>query len=116
MPDYVEPTEPQKLAMYEIYKLIHSSHFSPAKKRSVMTATLGYETWSWRVVGITEEAIKAIARNNYRKPSGVLVRDHTHPRSETYKAIFDDAQTPLSFEDWWWGSGCDEGYNDFCCA
>ena len=98
---FVEPTADEKRSMYEMYKLIHGSHFSPAKKRSVMTAVLGYESWSWRVVGITEEAIKAIARNGFKKPSHVLARDHTHPRSETYALIFDRCNHPLPFDAWW---------------
>jgi len=26
---------------------------------------LAYEKWSWRVVGITEEAVRVIANNNF---------------------------------------------------
>lgn len=97
---FVEPTADEKRSMYEMYKLIHGSHFSPAKKRSVMTAVLGYESWSWRVVGITEEAIKAIARNDFKKPSHVLARDHNPPRSNTYAKIFSGTE-PMPFADWW---------------
>lgn len=98
--EYREPTDAEKELIYRIYDLIYSSHFSLSKKRSLMTAALGYETWSWRVVGITEEAIKAIARNNFNKPSKMLARDHTQPRSVTYTEIF-DKEKMMSFTEWW---------------
>lgn len=68
-----------------------------------MTAVLGYELWSWRVVGITTEAIRAIARNNFNKPSSMLARDHSQPRVQTYNRIFEKSQSPsvMSFDDWW---------------
>ena len=78
--------------------MIFDSSFTPIKKRSLMTAVLGYETWSWRVVGITEEAIKAIARNNFNYPTRTLARDHTRTRSETYNRTFNEK---MVFEDWW---------------
>lgn len=97
--EYKEPSESEKLNLYRIYELIYDNHFSLPKKRSVMTAVLGYETWSWRVVGITEEAIKAIAKNNFNKPSNTLARDHTHTRSNTYTKIFSEGKMP--FHAWW---------------
>jgi hypothetical protein len=98
MKEYREPTDGEKTLIYKIYELIYSSHFTLPKKRSLMTAALGYETWSWRVVAISEEAIKAIARNNFNKPSNILARDHTSSRSETYTKIFEEK---MSFQTWW---------------
>jgi hypothetical protein len=95
---YVEPTQQKKKELYKFYELIFDSTFTLPKKRSVITAVLGYETWSWRVVGITEEAIKAIARNNFNKPSRVLARDHTLSRKETYSRIFNEK---MGFNEWW---------------
>lgn len=95
---YKEPTEADKRRLYEFYELLFDSHFTLSKKRSVITAVLGYETWSWRVVGISEEAIKAIASNNFNKPSGKLARGHTLARVITYNKIFNEK---MEFEDWW---------------
>jgi len=97
--EYREPTESEKRLIYTIYELLYSSHFTLPKKRTMMTAALGYETWSWRVVGITEEAIKAIARNGFNKPSRMLARDHSRPRAETYTKIF--AEEKMPFQVWW---------------
>lgn len=96
--EYREPSDEEKELIYRIYELIYSSHFTLPKKRSLMTAALGFETWSWRVVGITEEAIKAIARNNFNKPNKTLARDHMQPRSETYTKIFKEK---MSLQTWW---------------
>jgi hypothetical protein len=85
--------------MYDFYTLICRSHFSLPKRRALMTASLDYETWSWRVVAITESAIRAIAYNNFVKPSRKLSRDHTFPRAQTYDHKFFDEI--LSFDDWW---------------
>ena len=93
------PTTTEQQVLYEFYQLIYNSHFALPKKRSLMTAVLGYERWSWRVVGITEAAIKVIAENKFRKPSRLLARDHTTPRSATYSKIFSEDMLPLS--DWW---------------
>ena len=93
------PTEEEKRLIYEIYLLLCRSHFSLAKKRSLMTAALGYETWSWRVMGISEKAVLAIARNDFKKPSKVLSRDHGRPRSETYNEEFFADKKPI--QEWW---------------
>lgn len=93
-----EPNDEEKKALYKFYEIIFDSHFSLSKKRSLITAVLSYETWSWRVVGITEEAIKVIARNNFKKPSKALARDHSVPRVETYNRVF---EAKMNFDDWW---------------
>jgi hypothetical protein len=95
---YREPTEAEKRNYYAIYELVFDSHFSLSKKRSVMTAVFGYEAWSWRVVGITEDAIRAIARNNFNKPARVLARDHQLPRVTTYNKLF---EKKMPFGEWW---------------
>ena len=93
------PTAEQQEAIYEFYCLIYSSNFAQAKKRTLMTSVMCYEKWSWRVVGITENAVRAIARNNYNKPKKILARDHVNPRAETYSKIF--SGDLMSLHDWW---------------
>lgn len=93
-----EPTDEERRKLYTIYELIFDSGFSRPKQRSVITAVLGYEVWSWRVVGITVDALKAIARNNYNKPARMLARDHSKPRVETYNKIFEQR---MAFQEWW---------------
>jgi len=93
------PSEEQRKEMYSFYVAIYESSFALSKKRSVMTAVLDFQRWSWRVVGISEEAIKLIALEDYKKPVGKLARDHSIPRSVTYSSIFQDSL--LEFDAWW---------------
>ena len=93
------PSTAQQSLMHQFYCLIHSSGFALSKKRTLMTSVMGYEKWSWRVVGISEEAIRAIAKHGYRKPPRTLARDHVKPRAETYTKIFEGDLMPL--EEWW---------------
>lgn len=97
---YVEPTQQKKEELYKLYELIFDSTFTLSKKRSVITAVLGYETWSWRVVGITEEAVKAIARNNFNKPSRKLCRYKQSSKAlmQMQNQIF---KQKMVFNEWW---------------
>jgi len=97
---YRTPDESEIKTLYQFYKLIFDSGFSLPKKRSIMTAVLGYETWSWRVVAITEEAVKAIARNGFKKPAKELSRDHAISRAETCKKIF-EREKAMELKTWW---------------
>lgn len=84
---------------YEFYKLIYTSPFDRGKKRMVMTSALGYESWSWRVVGISRDAIFEIKNNNFKHPAKKLSRDHKIPRSKFIDSLFDENLQPL---DIWW--------------
>jgi len=94
----IEPTQKTIEEIYKFYLQIYDSEFNDAKKRNLMTGALGYETWSWRVIGITYNAITAIAKNNFNLPKG-LQRDHyKKSRAETYKIIFSKR---LALKEWW---------------
>jgi len=95
-----EPPKVDKFEMYSLYKALYKTHFSITKKRNIMTSILGREKWSWRVVGITKEAIKKIIEYNYKvSVKKELQRDHYFQgRNQTYSEIFDKFHT---FDDWW---------------
>jgi len=97
--EYKEPSQDEKLTFYRIYELIYNSHFTLIKKSAMMTAALDNEKWSRRVVGISEAAIKAIAKNDFKKPNGKLTRAHSISPSETYFQLFYGALLP--FQPWW---------------
>jgi len=97
--ELIEPTQSKKELMYKFYLLTYESNFELSKKRSLMTATMGYEKWAWRVVGITPKAIIEIAKNDYKLPKA-LQRDHLkQSRSQTFNAIFSNKK--YEFEEWW---------------
>ena len=101
---FIFPTDATKKEIYEFYLLINDSNFSLPKKRNLMSAALSYETWGWRVVGITKDALHRIASNNYNLPVG-LQRDHNkQSRAETFNQLFDKTRSSykqLSCEEWW---------------
>ena len=95
-----EPNLEMKKQMYEFYKMTFNSCFTERKKINLMTSISGWEKWSWRVVGITQNAINEIHYiNGNSKVTKLLVRDHFFQgRSETYKKMI---LKLLSFEEWW---------------
>ena len=95
----MKPESSKRRNFYEFYKLIYSSPFDRGKKRMVMTSVLGHESWSWRVVGISKNAILEIKNNDFKHPSKKLSRDHKIPRSEFIDKLFDEKLQP--FEIWW---------------
>ena len=98
------PTDATKREIYKFYLLIYESDFNKAKRNNLMTGAFGYEEWGWRVVGITHEAITAIAKNNFNLPQGLQRDHHKQKRADTYKEIF---SRRFAFEEWWnmiWGN------------
>ena len=96
--ELIEPSKNKIECMYKFYLLTYDSNFSLAKKRNIMTAVLSYELWAWRVVGISPNAVKAIAKNNFNLPIG-LQRDHwKKTRKDTFDKIF---KSKFTLDDWW---------------
>jgi hypothetical protein len=95
----MEPELSRRHYFYEFYKLIYNSPFDRGKKRMVMTSALGHETWSWRVVGISKDAVFEIKNNNFNHPASKLSRDHKIPRSKFIDSLF--VGELQDFESWW---------------
>ena len=95
-----EPNIYLKKDMYNMYLSLFDSHFSERKKLNLMTAITGWEPWSWRVVGITIDAVGLVKeKKGHSSVSKELVRDHYFQgRTDTYKKILSKR---LSIEDWW---------------
>jgi len=95
-----EPSIELKKNMHELYMKVFESSFTNQKKINLLSSIGGWEPWSWRVVGITTNAVKRIwdcgGHANVRKE---LVRDHFFQgRVVTYKKML---EKKLSFESWW---------------
>ena len=77
MPKGTEPSEKLKKEMYEFYVKVFESSFDQQKKKNLLTSITGWEPWSWRVVGITANAVGAIVENDgHARVKSQLVRDH----------------------------------------
>jgi hypothetical protein len=86
--------------LYELYKIIFASaHFQPKKKELLLTAIFGREEWTWRVIGITKDALLLIKQNNFKNTKGTQ-RGHIKSRRKTFTKMLDGI-APLNFEEWW---------------
>ena len=95
-----EPDLKTKKQLYELYINVFNSSISNLHKEKILGTIFSYEPWSWRVVGITIDAVGLVKENNGHSSSArELVRDHYFQgRTETYKKMLSKL---LSFDDWW---------------
>lgn len=85
------------LSLFSAYKGC-PEQFGIHNMTRILTGLMGDRLWSWRVVGITPEALALFAEHEFNKPPkrGSVVRGHLHSRRLTTKALFDlDAPLPL---------------------
>jgi len=94
-----EPDERYLDELYEIYvSVFNSTLLSKGKKEGLIDAIFMWETWSWRVVGISFNALKKIKENDFRgKPKG-LVRGHIVDRAITRQSLLERL---FERRDWW---------------
>ena len=95
-----EPSKKIKEEIYKLYTQIYDSSFDKQKKKNLLTSIAGWEPWSWRVVGITVDAVGRILENNgHARVKSELVRDHFFQgRSKTYENML---VNKLDFENYW---------------
>jgi hypothetical protein len=94
-----EPSIYQRRAIYDLYKVIFKCELPEHKKQLLLTVSFGYEKWSWRVVGITKQAIIEFANNDYKYKTRTFNRDHFYQdRNVTFSLMLKNI---ISFEDWW---------------
>lgn len=112
--------------IYKKYSLIYDAHkndpvfFSPAFCTRELTAILGGRSFSWRVIGITTEALLIYKSSDFvdpklfaktkGKPTNYykIQRAHIRPRIETTKELLRDVKhaTPESFIEYWLKNDC----------
>ena len=54
--------------LYKLYVCIRKSGFPCRKQYNLLRSLLVGEEWSWRVVGISENALTKFAENEFKKP------------------------------------------------
>ena len=96
-----EPSEDIKKDIYSLYTRIYDSNFSDQKKKNLLTSIAGWEPWSWRVVGITANAVGEIVEANgqSKQIKSKLVRDHYfQSRSTTSNNLL---KRKYNFQEYW---------------
>ena len=76
-------------AVYEVYASIFAQPFSVPRKSVIFSALLAGEPWSWQVIGISQAALEALSKSDFRYLGGTVCRAHIVDRFSTAKAIFD---------------------------
>jgi hypothetical protein len=88
--------DPQlRTALHAVYKALYETHrasptvFQPHDLTRMLTGLMGSRPWSWRVIGITPQALSCFSRHGYNKPPDRQIqRGHLHGRSGTAKELF----------------------------
>ena len=87
-----------KEVMYEGYVALYNLRVSTRTKHRMFSELTAENPDNWRVVGITEAALKEFAKNDFNRPTTVC-RAHTVERIQTSRDMFDG---PLLDIDAWW--------------
>ena len=86
--------------LYELYVCIRKSGLPKKKQYDLVRALLVAEEWTWRVVGISRNALREHARNDFKKPKGKIDRHHYRQSFvETAKPMLEGKEIML--EDEW---------------
>jgi hypothetical protein len=73
--------------------------FTKADATRMLTGLMGARPWSWRVVGITSEALEIFATNNFKQITGQVQRGHYNDRASTAQLLFLDRSIPMPIEE-----------------
>ena len=82
--------------LYCLYVHIYKTNLVDQKKRHLFRELLAGEEWTWRVVGISVNALERFKENEYKKPLGIQ-RDHIKPFKHTSKLML---ATLLTEDEW----------------
>lgn len=82
-------------ALHSVYKALYETHrasptvFQPHDLTRMLTGLMGSRPWSWRVIGVTPQALACFSRYGYNKPPDRQIqRGHLHGRSGTARELF----------------------------
>lgn len=87
-----------KKQIYDVYLAIFKLDFKLQRKCSIMTSLLGGDEWSWRVIGITINALNLLEKNQYKYLKSSICRAHIIGRLTSAKEVY-DIDEPVSFEE-----------------
>jgi hypothetical protein len=86
--------------IYNDFLLIKKMKSDFKIKKNILTHLLSSHSNPWRVVGITEDALKQFKNYDFKKTSRMgIERAHLTDRSELYANLLNS--TFVSIEDWW---------------
>lgn len=77
----------------------HPNAFTNADATRMLTGLMGSRPWSWRVIGITRNALEVFAQNDFQRPAGKIQRGHRDDRASTARALFRETDAPLPLDE-----------------
>lgn len=92
-----------KRDLYRLYKELFKINKSnpellpPMRLNSIFTNIMASQDWGWHVIGISQDALKAYKKNNFKHPKGKLHRGHLTMRAKTTNQFF-GLDKPLSLD------------------
>ena len=99
------PTINTKKELHNIYESVFKSSLPMTKKERILNSIFGYESWSWRVVGISKKALDVFKNNEFKYKSGVFQRDHYfQPRYITMRKMLENFMQIQEWWDWYWNN------------
>ena len=91
-----------KNELYKIYLAIFNldpEKESIQRKCTIMTALMGGKKWSWRVVGITKDALQVYANQDFKQKShSSIQRAHIKDRKDMYGELL---SRKYEINEWW---------------
>lgn len=83
-----------RLAIYGVYVALFNARLQcpdgvlDRDMTRLLTGLMAAKEWSWRVIGITPEALEVFAEHDFRRPAGKLQRGHVVDRVVTARELF----------------------------
>ncbi|OGT00542.1 MAG: hypothetical protein A3F73_06990 [Gallionellales bacterium RIFCSPLOWO2_12_FULL_59_22] len=93
-----------RAALHSVYVAIFNAKqtcpegFRDNDTTRLLTALMGSKPWSWKVVGVTPEALDLFKQNNFKRPPRLIQRGHKINRVETARQLF-DRPTPIMLDE-----------------
>lgn len=91
-----------RAALYSVYVALFEARrtcpaaFGQGDLTRMITGLMGSRPWSWRVIGITSEALKLFQEHDFKKPPKLIERGHQQDRASTARDLFSSpAPMPL---------------------
>ncbi|MES2074929.1 MAG: hypothetical protein V4462_04845 [Pseudomonadota bacterium] len=88
-------------ALYALYVALlemlkeYPAVFTKADATRMLTGLTGSRPWSWRVIGITRDALDIFAANNFMRVADLVQRGHKNDRASTAQLVFLDRNSSM---------------------
>lgn len=94
-----------RTALFDLYLALFTTFkknpgvFTKADATRMLTSLMGSRPWSWRVIGITPDALEVFAANNFQRVAGLVHRGHRNDRASTAQMLLLERTTPMPIDD-----------------